>query len=127
PEQRVFRSLHGTAYAAWLDDHPAAADLVASSFRPRSGKRPGWLADYLCHPVAVPEPTIHDELALLSRITDDRMRADLLETTGRPLTPSLLEPGLTATVLDLVRWIWTHTLESDWPRRERLLRADIVG
>ena len=24
-------------------------------------------------------------------------------------------------------WIWTHTLATDWPRRERLLRADIVA
>ena len=24
-------------------------------------------------------------------------------------------------------WLWTHTLETDWGRRERILRADIVS
>jgi DNA-binding transcriptional ArsR family regulator len=28
---------------------------------------------------------------------------------------------------DLVVWLWTHTVESDWARRERILRADIVA
>ena len=32
--------------------------------------------------------------------------------------------GEAAFVLD---WIWTRTVAADWPRRERLLRADIVA
>ncbi len=127
PEQRAFQAAHGAAFAAWLADQPVAGDLVRSSFRPRVGERPGWLADYLCLPPAVPDPGFEQEIALVAGLGDDDMRSDLLETTGRPLAPALLEPGLRDTAVALLRWLWTHTLETDWPRRERLLRADIVS
>jgi DNA-binding transcriptional ArsR family regulator len=38
-----------------------------------------------------------------------------------------MAPGVRDLVRDLVVWLWTHTVETDWARRERVLRADIVG
>lgn len=127
PEQRVFHAAHGAAFQEWLALHPVAADLVRASSRSRSGDRPGWLAEYLCLPPDVTHPTFEHELALLAARTDDELRDDLVITTGAPLVDSLLRPGLRDVAVGLVRWIWTHTLETDWPRRERLLRADIVA
>ncbi|HET9420935.1 MAG TPA: helix-turn-helix transcriptional regulator [Nocardioides sp.] len=127
PHQRAFHAAHGTAFAEYLDRHPVARDLVDASTRRRSARRPGWLAEYLCLPPDVPHPTFDHELAQLARRTDDELREDLVVTTGRPLVDSLLQPGLSGVAVDLVRWLWTHTLETDWPRRERLVRADIVA
>jgi hypothetical protein len=127
PEQRAFRSAHVTAFANYLDQHPVAAKLVEASSRSRSGRRPGWLAEYLCLPPEVPHPTFEHELDVLARRTDDEIRQDLVTTTGGPLDRSLQRPGVRDVAVELVRWLWTHTLETDWPRRERLVRADIVA
>jgi len=127
PDQRAFRAAHGAAFAAWLAEHPVAADLVRASSRSRSGSRPGWLAEYLCTPPDIPHPSFEHELDVLAGTSDDQLREDLLVTTGGPLADSLLQPGLCDVAVELVRWLWTHTLETDWPRRERLLRADIVA
>ncbi len=35
--------------------------------------------------------------------------------------------NLAAEVAGLLRWIWTTTIEPDWPRRYRVLQADIVS
>ena len=32
-------------------------------------------------------------------------------------------PGVRDLVVELVVWLWTHTVETDWARRERILRA----
>ncbi len=127
PDQRAFCAAHGTAFADYLDRHPVAGDLVHASSRRRRGRRPGWLAEYLCLPPDVPYPSFEHELAQIARRTDDELRGDLVATTGGPLAASLLRPGLRQVAVDLVRWLWMHTLESDWPRRERLIRADIVA
>ncbi len=127
PEQRAFSAAHRAAFAQWLTDHPIAGDLVRASFRQSSFGVPGWIADYLVDPAEIPEPTFEHEIALIGELTDDDIRGDLSETTGAPLAPRLLAPGLREVAVEVVRWLWTHTLETDWPRRERILRADIVA
>jgi len=127
PNQRAFSAAHGAAFANYLDRHPVTRDLVRASTRRRSGRRPGWLAEYLCLPPDVPHPSFEHELAQLARRTDDELRDDLVVTTGGPLADRLLRPGLRDVAVNLVRWLWTHTLETDWPRRERQVRADIVA
>ena len=74
------------------------------------------------------DPTTFDEeLALVAALGDGRIRADLVETVGDPLPHVLLRPGVTAAATGLLDWVWTHVVASDWPRRERVLRADIVA
>jgi len=29
--------------------------------------------------------------------------------------------------VDLIEWVWSHTVAADWARRERVLRADIIS
>jgi DNA-binding transcriptional ArsR family regulator len=55
------------------------------------------------------------------------MRAELVSLTGRPLPPDLERADLAALVGEILRWVWTVTLASDWPRRRRVLEADIVS
>ena len=85
------------------------------------------MADYLSHPPEAEDATFEVELAQLRRLTDDEMRADLRETTQAPLAPALMRPGVRDLAVELAVWLWTHTVETDWARRERILRADIVS
>jgi hypothetical protein len=127
PEARAFGAAHRTAWQYWLAERPAAADLVAACFREARAGVSGWLADFLSIPPSVPDPTFEHGLSQLRALPDDELRRDLRETTQAELAPRLLEPGLSDVVVDTVRWLWTHTLETDWARRERILRADIVA
>jgi len=65
-------------------------------------------------------------IALLA-LSDDHIRADL-SVVRTPLPSILLETrGLAAAAAGLLRWIWSATIEPDWPRRLRVLQADIVS
>ncbi len=127
PAARAFHGAHHVAFEAMLDERPVRRDLIANSFRPRRGDQPGWIAHYLAAPPPAPEATFADELAEVAATSDEALRADLLETMAAPLPGSLEMAGLTEQAATVMDWIWTHTIATDWPRRERLLRADIVA
>ncbi len=127
PAARAFRAAHYEAFAAMLGRGPARRDLIAHSFRPRRGGQPGWLAHYLASPPPAPGVTFADELAAVAATPAAALRADLRETAGGPLPPSLETGDVTGEAATVLEWIWTHTVATDWPRRERLLRADIVA
>jgi DNA-binding transcriptional ArsR family regulator len=103
------------------------ADLVAASFRDARPNRVGWMADFLSIPPRSEAESFDDGLDHLRELTDAELRADLAETTQAPLAESLRAPGVRDLAADLVIWLWTHTVETDWARRERILRADIVA
>ena len=121
PTDRATAALHGVAFAAMLAEHPGRAAVL------RCSARPGWRADFLGIPPAADPATFADELALVEALGDERIRADLAETMRRPLPAVLLGPGVAADAVGLLEWVWTHVVASDWPRRERVLRADIVS
>lgn len=127
PAERAFRAAHHVAFEAMLDERPARRDLIAHSRRPRLGSRPGWLAHFLASPPPAPDATFAAELADVTATQDDALRADLRETMQGPLPRSLETGGVTEEAAFVLEWIWTHAVATDWPRRERLLRADIVA
>ena len=127
PAERAFRAAHHVAFEAMLDEHPVRRDLLACSFRPRRGSKPGWLAYYLAAPPARHDVTFADELAAVAAIPPEVLRADLRETLDGPLPGSLETVDVTQEAAAVLEWTWTRTLATDWPRRERLLRADIVA
>ncbi|GAA1513701.1 hypothetical protein [Kribbella lupini] len=94
---------------------PSAGDDTS-----RRSPDPGAARDALSpadgHGAASPAPTGISAPAALS---PDDLRA----------LPSLVAEGhnLAAEVAGLLRWIWTTTIEPDWPRRYRVLQADIVS
>lgn len=58
-----------------------------------------------------------------------RSARDVPASQDPSLLPRLVAEGhdLAAEVVGLLRWIWTTTIAPDWPRRYRVLQADIVS
>ncbi len=121
PGQRAWLAAHTPAYRARVAADPTAAALVRAAFRPR------WLAGFLVPPPDHPDATFADELRRVRQTPPDVARADLGYGAAGPLPPQLRAPDLPDRAADLLAWVWTRTLEPDWPRRRRILEADIVA
>jgi len=126
PWIRSFRALHREACLGMLAEDKLRAVVAEHMWRPRRGPVPGWIADFLALPPLGPGATFADELDQLAAWDDDRIRAEIRQFAIGPLPAALGRPGLRDAVADILRWVWTTTLVSDWPRRRRVLEADIV-
>jgi hypothetical protein len=102
------------------------ADEEHPTRRPQRGQVPGWIADFLGLPPLGDGATFADELGQLAAWDDGRIRAEIRQFAAGPLPAALARPGLRDAVADILHWVWTATLVSDWPRRRRVLEADIV-
>lgn len=128
PWQQVFHATHAAAYDAMLAEHPVRRELGERAWRPRRGDQPGWMADFLSPAPSAPGMSVDDELEVLAREwDDDRIRRALYAVRPGRLPDVLRHEGVRDELLALYRWLWTATLESDWPRRSRVLQADIVS
>ncbi len=121
PSERVLAATAGPAFREMLREHPVRAAVLAAS------SRPGWVADFYGMPPRGGPMSFAEELALVAELGDRRLRADLKESSPGPLSPLIGRPGLTEHVVGLLEWLWEHVVSTDWPRRERVLRADIVS
>ncbi|MGK5742478.1 helix-turn-helix domain-containing protein [Micromonospora sp. URMC 103] len=121
PWEQAWRRPHIDAFRRMLAARPVARALLSASFNLR------WIADFLTIAPASPDPTFAAELAAVESLSDERIRADLRVTRPEPLAAELLADGLTGHVVEFLQWVWTHTVEPEWPERERRLRADIVA
>lgn len=127
PVERAFQAAHGQAFGQMLHEHPTRDQVLQASFRLRSPTRPGWVAHYLALPPRSPGTTIEQEIALVTAIPETDLRADLAATSGRPLPPPVAGESAVAAAAGLIEWVWIRTLATDWPRRQRVLHADIVA
>ncbi len=116
PWIRSFRALHREACLGMLAEDELRAVVADHMWRPRRGQVPGWIADFLGLP----------PLGQLAVWDDDRIRAEIRQFAVGSLPAALGLPGLRDAVADILRWVWTTTLVSDWPRWRRVLEADIV-
>ncbi|GGS11484.1 transcriptional regulator [Micromonospora fulviviridis] len=121
PWEQAWRRPHVEAFRRMLAARPAARALLSASFNLR------WIADFLTIAPTSADPTFATELAAVERLSDERIRADLRATHPGPLAAELRADGLTGQVVELLQWVWTHTVEPEWPEREGRLRADIVA
>jgi DNA-binding transcriptional ArsR family regulator len=126
PWIRSFRALHREAYLGMLAQDELRAATAESMWRPRRGQVPGWIADFLALPPLGDGATFDTELDQLAAWDDDRIRAEISQFAGTVPPAALGRPGLRDAVAGVLRWIWTTTLVSDWPRRRRVLEADII-
>jgi DNA-binding transcriptional ArsR family regulator len=126
PWVRSFRALHREAYLAMLAEDELRTVVADHAWRPRRGQVPGWIADFLALPPLGGGATFADELDQLAAWDDDRIRAEIRQFAVGPPPAALGHPGLRDAVSDILRWVWTATLVSDWPRRRRVLEADIL-
>lgn len=127
PWQRTFRATHQEAFLAMLERHPLRRDLLHWAWRPRRGKRAGWTADFLTRPPPHADPSFAEEIAGLQDWSERRMRAELESMHEASLPDSLGRGGLRDETRGLLEWVWTATVSADWPRRKRVLEADIVA
>jgi DNA-binding transcriptional ArsR family regulator len=127
PWQRTFHTAHREAYAEMLADDPLRSALATCLWRPRRGATPGWMVDFLTPPPVGPDATFAEELEQLDAWDDGRIRAEIRGLRSGALPVALDGPGLREAVAEILRWVWTATVASDWPRRRRVLEADIVS
>lgn len=128
PWQQAFKATNRDAFDEMLTHHPVRRDLLRRAWRPRLGDQPGWMADFLGTVPARTGMSFADEVAQLAgEWDDDRIRSELYAVRPGRLAASLLRPGLREELLGLLRWVWTVTVAADWPRRQRVLQADIVS
>ncbi|TDO59035.1 helix-turn-helix protein [Kribbella sp. VKM Ac-2571] len=121
PWFRPWKDTHSAAFEAAVAANPIWAGLLEAAF----GR--SWVADFLTVPPLEPDLTLDAELEYLTSLDDDRIRADL-SVVRTPLPPIVLSSsGLAAEAAELLRWVWRTTVEPDWPRRLRVLQADIVS
>jgi DNA-binding transcriptional ArsR family regulator len=126
PWIRSFRALHREAYLSMLAEDELRAAVARHAWRPRRGHEPGWLADFLGLPPLGTGATFEAELGQLAAWDDSRILAEVRTSAAGPLPAALDLPGLRGALTDVLRWVWTTTIVSDWPRRRRVLEADIV-
>lgn len=120
PWHGSWRDAHAPAFHERLHRDPVGAALLRAAFGPT------WTADFLTVPPDAPDLTLDEELRYLESLDDDAVRADLEVATG-PVPAELHTSGLAATAAGLLRWTWEHTVRDEWPRRLRVLRADVVS
>jgi DNA-binding transcriptional ArsR family regulator len=120
PWHQSWHDAHAGALRRRLADDPVAATLIRHAF----GR--SWTADFLTVPPTAPDLALDEELEYLESLDDDRIRADLEFASG-PLPQQLTASGLAHTTSALLRWTWEYTIRSEWDRRLRVLRADVVS
>lgn len=126
PGERAWLETHLPAYRRRAADDPVSALVIRSALAPR------WTADFLT-PAPVPAPpgqappAFAEEVARIRAAPPDRARAELAEALRGPLPAALDRDDLAERAADAVEWVWTHTVLPDWPRRQRILEADVIA
>ncbi|MGW1020066.1 ArsR/SmtB family transcription factor [Streptomyces niveus] len=125
PGERAWLDTHLPAYRARQADDPITALLVRSAF----GRT--WNADFITPTPTgqtLTEQTFDDELTRIRETSPATVRADLLVSLGGPL-PALLadRDDLPERAASVVEWVWAETVLPYWPRRRRLIEADVLA
>ncbi|WP_424533318.1 transcriptional regulator [Sphaerisporangium viridialbum] len=120
PGERAWLDSHRPAYQERLARDPITAMLIRAAFAPT------WNADFLT-PTPTGETTFARELARVRETAPESARADLTVSLGGPLPARLNRSDLPERAADLLEWVWTRTVLPYWPRRRRIIEADVVA
>ncbi|WP_190142516.1 ArsR/SmtB family transcription factor [Streptomyces glebosus] len=127
PGEGVWLARHGPAYRGRLADDQVTAALVRAALGHR------WNATFLT-PTPAAEgtaeaPSFTDELAAVRATSPDTAHADLaVSLGGRPLPgPLRRADDLPERTAGLLEWVWQEAVLPYWPRRRRVLEADILA
>jgi DNA-binding transcriptional ArsR family regulator len=122
PGDRAWLDAHRPGYRDRLARDPVTALLVQAAL----GRR--WIADFVARaPAGEGEPSFGEELARIRQTPAESARADLALSLGGPLPAALHRSDLPDRAADLLEWVWAHTVRPSWPRRRRIIEADIVA
>ncbi|MFJ4837419.1 ArsR/SmtB family transcription factor [Streptomyces sp. NPDC088746] len=120
PAERAWSDAHRPAYRERLAEDPVTAELV------RTGLGGHWIADFLT-PTPVGGTTFAQDLARVRETSPEGARADLEVSRGGPLPAVLHRDDLPRKAADLLEWVWERIVLPDWPRRRRIIEADVVA
>ncbi|MEU8888041.1 ArsR family transcriptional regulator [Streptomyces sp. NPDC048442] len=122
PGERSWLDSHLPAFRDKLAEDPLTPLLLEAAFRPT------WNADFITPtPTGEGEQTFARELERIRAAPADSVLADLTVALGGPPPPALLRDDLAERAADLLDWVWQRTVLPQWPRRRRVLEADIVA
>ncbi|MEU6705032.1 ArsR/SmtB family transcription factor [Streptomyces wuyuanensis] len=122
PGGRAWLATHLPAYRERLEADPVTEQLV------RAALGRGWIADFLTPaPGGAVEPVFEEELARIRDTPAATARADLEVSLGGPLPGPLLRDDLPERAAGLLEWVWERTVLPYWPRRRRVLEADVTA
>jgi|HubBroStandDraft_3_1064219.scaffolds.fasta_scaffold65167_1 DNA-binding transcriptional ArsR family regulator len=120
--ERAWLQAHHASYRERLAGDPIAALLIPSAM----GRR--WIADFLTPtPTADGEETFENEVARIRETPPEAALADLAVSLGSPLPALLRRPDLPERTADLLEWVWAECVLPYWPRRRRILQADVIA
>ncbi|MGP3985525.1 ArsR/SmtB family transcription factor [Streptomyces sp. 3N207] len=128
PGERAWLDAHQPAYRARQAADPVTEKLI------RAALGPTWNADFL---TPTPDPdsgapageTFEQEVARVRETPPHAARADLLVSLGSkgPLPALLRRDDLPQRTADTLEWVWRETVLPYWPRRRRIIEADVVA
>ncbi|KUL24920.1 winged helix-turn-helix domain-containing protein [Actinoplanes awajinensis] len=121
PSDREWLRAHRPAYLARLAADPITARLVEAALRPR------WIADFVAPPPTEVERPFAEEIAAVRDIPSAAARGHVAEGLAGRLPPELDRDDLGERMAGLLTWIWHEAIEPDWPRRRRILEADVLA
>ncbi|MFI1988059.1 ArsR/SmtB family transcription factor [Actinoplanes sp. NPDC020271] len=121
PSDREWLRAHRPAWRERLAADPITAELVEAALRPH------WIADFVAPPPAEVEQPFEDEVAVVRDTSPAAARAHLAEGLGGRLPDTLDRDDLGARTAELLSWVWRTGIAPDWPRRRRLLEADVLS
>ncbi|NUW33062.1 ArsR family transcriptional regulator [Nonomuraea sp. SMC257] len=123
PGERAWLDAHLLSYRSRLSADPITARLVHAALRRR------WTADFLAPtPAGEGETPFDAEVGRVRATPAEAVRADLAVALDGPL-PAALEgrDDLAGRAADLLEWVWRETVLPTWPRRRRVIEADIAA
>jgi DNA-binding transcriptional ArsR family regulator len=122
PGDRTWLDAHQRAYRERLAGDPVTALAVRAAL----GRR--CIADFLSPaPLGDGERPFSEELALVRDADPGQVLADLKVSLDGQMPAALRRPDLATRLADLLQWVWADCVLPYWPRRRRIIEADILA
>jgi DNA-binding transcriptional ArsR family regulator len=122
PGDRTWLDAHQLAYRERLAGDPVTALAVRAAL----GRR--WIADFLTPaPLGEGEQPFSEELVPIRDTAPEDVLADLEISLGGQLPARLRRPDLAPRLAGLLEWVWAECVLPYWPRRRRIIEADILS
>jgi len=122
PGDRTWLDAHRPAYR----EHLAGDPITALAVRAALGRR--WIADFLAPaPLGEGEQPFSEELAPIRDTDPAHVLADLEISLAGQVPALLRRPDVAPRLAGLLQWVWTDCVLPYWPRRRRIIEADILA